>query len=328
MAKARFQKVAVICLCLAVLWAGLGFAQEKASPDRDVVVATVGDEAVLAGDVERLLTRVVGERKVEPAVLPVFQAQVLAEVVDRRLVLAYARRTKTGPAEAQIDAALAELKARITAQGQSLEEYLREKSLTEADLRRQVGFDLAWAEYSGRYVTEERLASHFDEHRRQFDGTELSVSHILLRPGATGAGTIAELVERAKAIREEIVSAKVSFEAAARAHSAGPSARQGGKLGSIGRRGPMVESFSHAAFALEAGELSEPVITRFGVHLIRCDEVKPGAKQLADVREQVEDAVARELLEKIVELEKRHTRVELTGKWPHFKPGTRELVEP
>jgi parvulin-like peptidyl-prolyl isomerase len=306
----------------------LGFAQERAPLGRDVVVATVGGEAIVAGDVERLLTRVVGDQQVEPAVLPVFQAQVLAEVVDRRLVLAYARRTKTGPAQAQIDAALAELKARITAQGQSLEEYLREKSLTEADLRRQVRWDLAWAKYSARYITEERLASHFEGQRRQFDGTELSVSHILLRPDATGAGVMDELVERAKRMREEIVSGKVSFEEAAAKHSAGPSGRQGGKLGWIGRRGPMVESFSRAAFALEVGELSEPVITRFGVHLIRCDEIKPGAKQLADVREQVEAALARKLMEKIVQLEKRHTRVELTGKWPYFKPGTRELVEP
>jgi parvulin-like peptidyl-prolyl isomerase len=187
---------------------------------------------------------------------------------------------------------------------------------------------LAWGKYRARYVTEERLASYFDEHRRQFDGTELSVSHILLRPDASGARPTEELVERARRMREKIVSGKLSFEEAAQRHSAGPSGKQGGKLGFIGRRGPMVESFSRAAFALEAGELSEPVTTRFGVHLIRCDDIKPGTKPLAEVSEQVEDAVARELLEKLVQFEKRHTRVELTGKWPYFKPGTRELVVP
>jgi hypothetical protein len=46
------------------------------------------------------------------------------------------------------------------------------------------------------------------------------------------------------------------------------------------------------------------------------------------VREQLEDALARELMEKLVEFEKRHTRVEFTGKWPYFEPGTRELVVP
>ncbi len=328
MAQAASRPAAVPCVCAAVIWAGLVYAQDKVSPGREVV-ATVGGEPILAADVERVLTKAVGDQKVDPALLPVFQAQTLDEVVDRRLVLAYARRTNTGPRQAQIDAALAELTARITAQGRSLEEYLREKALTEADLRRQVTWDLAWGRYRARYVTEERLASHFQEHRRQFDGTEVSVSHILLQPEAKQvAREIEELIERARTIRAEIVSGKVSFEDAARVHSGGPSGKQGGKLGWIGRRGPMVESFSQAAFALEPGELSEPVTTRFGVHLIRCDEIKPGTKQLSEVREQVEDAVARELMEKLVGFEKRHTRVEFTGTWPHFKPGTRELVVP
>ena len=53
-----------------------------------------------------------------------------------------------------------------------------------------------------------------------------------------------------------------------------------------------------------------------------------GTKQLADVRKELEDALARELLDKIARLEQRRTPVEFTGEVPHFKPGTRELVMP
>ena len=137
-----------------------------------------------------------------------------------------------------------------------------------------------------------------------------------------------ELVEQARAIREQIVSGVLSFAEAAREHSAGPSGKQGGRLGFIGRHGPMVESFSKAAFALEVGQVSEPVVTRFGVHLIRCDAVEPGDKPLAEVRQQVEAALARQLLEKLARFEARTTPVKFTGKWPYFKPGTRELVVP
>jgi parvulin-like peptidyl-prolyl isomerase len=319
----------VVSGLLALVLSASSACARAAPAAEEAVVATVGGEPIDRGDVERLLDRTVAGQEVNPAVLPVLQAQVLAEIVDRELVLAYARRTNSAPSEPQIDAALGELKARVTAQGKSLDQYLKERSMDEADLRRQVTWDLVWPKYAARYATEERLASYFAAHRREFDGTQISVSHVLLRPQAgTGPQAMDKLVEEARTLRDQITSGKLSFEEAARRHSAGPSARQGGKLGFINRRGPMVESFSRAAFALEPGQVSEPVVTRFGVHLIRCDEIKPGTGELNDVRDEVQEALARELLEKLARFEERHTPVEFTGKWPHFKPGTRELAVP
>ena len=319
------------CLLTATCGVGRVSAGEQPPPESQLVVATVGGEAIFARDVKRLLEKAVERQNVNPAVLPVFQAQVLSEAVDRRLVLAYARRTKSGPSESEIDAAVAELTARIRAQGGSLEAYLAEASLTDADLRRQITWSLVWERYLAKYVTEERLAAHFEAHRRQFDGTQLSVSHILLRPKANDdSQAISRLVKQAEAIRAEIISGKLSFADVASKHSAGPSATEGGRLGFIGRRGPMVESFSQAAFSLELGQVSQPVTTRFGVHLIRCDEIRPGSKQLADARSQVEQALGRELLEKLARFEQKQTPVEFTGKWPYFKPGkgVRTLFSP
>ncbi|MHC4405719.1 MAG: peptidylprolyl isomerase, partial [Planctomycetota bacterium] len=136
------------------------------------------------------------------------------------------------------------------------------------------------------------------------------------------------LIEKARAIREEITSGKRSFADAARAHSAGASAPGGGDLGFISRHGAMAEAFSKAAFALEEGQVSQPVVTRFGVHLIRSDRIKPGARKLADAREEVHEALARELLREIAQKERRHTPVAFTGRGPYFRPGTRELVVP
>jgi parvulin-like peptidyl-prolyl isomerase len=133
------------------------------------------------------------------------------------------------------------------------------------------------------------------------------------------------LSKQAEKIREEIVAGKLTFADAARKYSAGPSRKDGGRLGSIGRHGPMDESFSRAAFALKVGEVSRPVKTVFGVHLIRCDEIKPGDKKLAEVRKELEDALSRELLDKLAKTQRQHTTVEYTGVLPHFKPGTHEL---
>ena len=58
-----------------------------------------------------------------------------------------------------------------------------------------------------------------------------------------------------------------------------------------------------------------------------CDEVVPGTKQLADVKDAVDAALAQELLTKISGLQRERTEVKYTAAWPHFKPGTQELAK-
>jgi parvulin-like peptidyl-prolyl isomerase len=316
-----------IC-CTAIFGIG-GASGEGETAEQPVVVAKVDGEPIYAAEVTRLADKVTRGKNLSAAALPLVQAQVLSEIIDRRLVLAYARRTKSAPREAEIDAALAEVTGKLASQGQSLADYLQAQSITETELRRQLAWNLVWPKDLARYVTDARVESYFQAHRRELDGSEVSVSHILLRPkpGAGPRGT-AELVQQAQTIREEITSGKISFAEAARKYSAGPSAQNDGRLGFVARHGAMSEAFSRASFGLEVGQVSEPVATPFGVHVIRCDEIKPGSKSLGEVRKSVEEALARELLDKLARQQQGHTAPEFTGAAPYFKPGTRELIVP
>lgn len=84
---------------------------------------------------------------------------------------------------------------------------------------------------------------------------EVKASHILV-----------ETEQEAIRLKEEILSG-TSFEDLASEHSLCPSGRNGGDLGFFGR-GQMVSEFEEAAFGLNVGEISDPVRTNFGWHLI------------------------------------------------------------
>ena len=91
--------------------------------------------------------------------------------------------------------------------------------------------------------------------------TEVKASHILV-----------ETKEEALKLLDEIKSGK-AFEDVAAMHSLCPSGAAGGDLGYFGK-GMMVKPFENACFSMEIGEISEPVQTQFGWHLIQLTDKK------------------------------------------------------
>ena len=110
-------------------------------------------------------------------------------------------------------------------------------------------------------------------------------------------------------------------------NSAAPTGAKGGDIGLISRREPMPESFSKAAFALAEGEISGPVVTPFGVHLVRCLKIEPGQKRWQDVRKELSDAITLYLFTWAAERQRANARVKFTGAIAHFQPGTEQLAD-
>ncbi|MDD5623905.1 MAG: protein translocase subunit SecD, partial [Candidatus Peribacteraceae bacterium] len=104
---------------------------------------------------------------------------------------------------------------------------------------------------------------------------QMAASHILI--AYKGASSVEASVTRSKeealALANEVkakLDAGGNFEELARQYSDGPSAKEAGRLGTFGR-GTMVPAFEEAAFKLGLGEISDPVETAFGFHIIRAD---------------------------------------------------------
>ena len=114
---------------------------------------------------------------------------------------------------------------------------------------------------------EAEYSANADDYRH---GRQVKIRYALF-PRVPSAADSAEIKEQARSLREDIV-AGADFGELARAMSEDEgSASSGGDLGSFGR-GRMVAPFEEAVFALEAGEVSQPVLTQFGWHLIKLEE--------------------------------------------------------
>lgn len=313
-------------------------------PRPSPIAVWVGQEGISVAEVERWVRQVGGKQVLSPLAHAVLQAQALEELIAQRLVLLEAERKGQAPKPADIDAAAAELEKLLARQKRSLHEYLQTEKIALADLRRQLAWELYWPRRRREEITPQRLQDYFQQHRRQFDGTEIHVSHILLKypnppppnpldqtdkPYPTGwKQSHQKLLAEAERIRQEILSGRLDFAEAARRYSQAPTAAEGGRIGWIPRHGVMVESFAKASFALEVGQISPPVFTPFGVHLIRCNEVRPGQKQFEQVQADVEKALARQILQEIAAAQRRWTPIRYTGDAPYWDPKTGELVLP
>jgi peptidyl-prolyl cis-trans isomerase C len=135
-------------------------------------------------------------------------------------------------------------------------------------------------------VTPDALQDAYDsEYAESAEETEYRAAHILV-----------ETEEKAQSLVEEI-NGGANFAALAQEHSTGPSGPSGGELGWFGA-GVMVPEFFEAVAALEVGEVSAPVQTQFGWHVIKLNETRVKARPTLDeVRDELADTLRRQALE-------------------------------
>ena len=120
-------------------------------------------------------------------------------------------------------------------------------------------------------VTEEEIEAYYEREKDEFKRpTTARLTIAALSKGAAPADTAAA-VARAREVRQELIGG-ADFAEVARRESTDPGSKdRGGDLGTF-RRGQMVPAFDAAVFSLPIGEISQPVSTPFGYHLIQVQE--------------------------------------------------------
>ncbi len=226
--------------------------------------------------------------------------------------------------KAEFEAMLSALPEQVRAQAQGpnkrkfAEQYAEMKSLAyeakqrhidqtpEVQQRMALQKDslLASELYQSFKPEESAVKAYYDEHKSDYD--QVKASHILIRfkgstlPAKKDAKELTEeeALAKAKDIRAKLLAGG-DFAAIAKAESDDTgSGQNGGSLG-VFTHGQMVAPFEQAAYALPKGQISEPVKTQFGYHIIRVDDRI--SKSYTDVRPQIEAKLKADVAKKQVE---------------------------
>ncbi len=154
--------------------------------------------------------------------------------------------------------------------------YLMSEEATKEGLDRSPEFKAGMAQARESLLARMYMKKHVEEEGKPSDA-ELKKEYEKRLPQITPPAQIharhilVKTKEEAEAARKRVVEGGEAFEAVAKEVSVGPSASKGGDLGTFGK-GRMVPAFEKAAFALKEGEVSEPVKTQFGWHIIKVEK--------------------------------------------------------
>ncbi|NOC93757.1 peptidylprolyl isomerase [Ruegeria sp. HKCCD6604] len=170
--------------------------------------------------------------------------------------------------------------------GQQQDGLSKQNALTLDNEKRSLQAVQTVAALTNDLVTEEAIQAAYDARFNDFAGEdEFDASHILV-----------ESEEEAKALKAQLDDG-ADFAELARENSTGPSGPNGGALGWFGK-GQMVPEFEAAVIALEKGQVSAPVQTQFGWHLVKLnDKRKTEAPELDAVRDELAQTIQQDAIQ-------------------------------
>lgn len=163
-------------------------------------------------------------------------------------------------------------------------------------------------------ITDAAAKAFYDaEAAKAKGGGQIRARHILVKTE-----------EKAKEIYE-MIAHDGDFVELAKKHSTGPSGPNGGDLGYFGK-GQMVPEFSKAAFALKVGEVSPPVKTQFGWHLIKLEDRRQSSMPpFAQLKPRIVEHLARQKTREIAATLRKAAKIEYVDPalQPRLKPVPR-----
>jgi foldase protein PrsA len=297
------RKLALLTI-LALLGFGLVACGGSGDDVPDNAVAVVDGEEITKEQFDLLMNRAKQSYtqskrdfpKVGTPEYKTLQNQAIAYLVQQEKYRQKADDLDVEVTDKEIDERLDQLKQQyFQGKDEAFQKNLKDQGLTEEQVRTEIESQLLSEKLYGKVteglkVSDDEIGSYYEKNKSDYRVAESrDVRHILVAKKAL-----------ADDLRRRIAGG-AGFAALAKKHSTDPSSKQnGGKL--TVRKGETVPPFDKVAFELKKGELSAPVKTQYGWHVIEAlTDVTP-AKQtpLKDVREQIRQQLMQEKRQKAI----------------------------
>jgi len=248
----------------------------------DGIAAVVNDDVVLRSDIEEQLALLLMRAQQEPdsTMLDTLRVEILNQLIDEKLIVSEAKRlgltASDGEIAKELDKALSDVKQRFggdagfreqLAKENTTEEKLREKY--REDIRRQmIANKLMQRTFPAKKVTAAEAEAYFASNRAKFPKlpAELKLTVIQI-PVVADSVTESKAKAKVAALRKRVAGGEKFAKVAGEASEDPATARNGGDLGFL-PRGVLDPELDDAAFSLKIGELSAPVRSSVGWHIV------------------------------------------------------------
>ncbi len=300
-------------------------SESSEAPKASGPVATVNGKPVGAAEFNMEVERGVA-KGMQPGLLRKFQAQIVDQLIDRALLDGAIAGANIAVGDAEVNAKMEEVRAEFAkasasmGQTSTLEDATNQMGITAAELRQSIEQAIAIEKILNargfKAPDDAQAKAFYDDNKERFERPEqVRVRHILIKVDNTEDTAAWDTAKkRAEMVRAEAVKKDADFAALAKEKSDGPMADQGGDLG-FRQRGVMPEEFDTAAFALKKGEISAPVKTSFGWHIMKLEDrhdagIVPYAEIADQLNAQMKNEAVNEALVSMLEELRKAAKIE------------------
>lgn len=270
---------------------------------KDGMIASVNGKGIKLADFTEKYDRFTQTFKARKRPVPAkidarYRDSIVKRLIEEELIAQEAEQSKISIDQAQLQKEFDQYKAMFKTDDR-FNSYLKNAKLNEDGVKQNLSKNLKLRtlleKLGGKVVTDKEIRAYYDENLAKYKVREqIRARHILLKTAKDATPEqIAEVKVKADQLAAEAKKNNndEAFAALAKKHSEGPTAPRGGDL-SFFARNRMVKEFDDKAFSMKVGEVSEPVKTRFGWHIIRVVEKK---EAMTRSFEEVQESISRTL---------------------------------
>ncbi|BCZ44037.1 foldase protein PrsA [Clostridium gelidum] len=296
----KIKKIMATVAILTIAVSAMGCKMIEKTPEaiQKTVLATVGNEKITKGDFDKEMSKADPQLKQQLGAdyatndkakdqLAKIKKQQLDKMVTEKILLQKATELNVKPSDDELnskaDEAISQLKAQYTEEGQlesalkqygfttedEAKDYIKNQSILQA-VQQDIIKDVT--------VTDDEVQTYYDENKdaKYSVGAGANVAHILISEKASDGTTVDydASLQKANSLKAQI-DGGADFATLAKANSIDGSKDKGGSLGFVAYNSTqLVPEFVAGFKDLKEGEVSQPVKSQFGYHIIKATGLK------------------------------------------------------